>query len=76
MTTTLKEMTDQAHALKDQGQPFAAIDLFAEVAVMYPNSSVAEHNLASALGDVGRAKDAEIHIRQAFTKGLNAPESC
>lgn len=75
MKTTLKEMTDQAHALKEQGQPFEAIDLYSEVAVQYPNSAVAEHNLASALGDVGRASDAEIHIRQAFNMGLHAAES-
>ena len=40
-----------------------------------PASGVAEHNLAAALGDAGRWREAEPHIRLAFTKGIDAAES-
>jgi tetratricopeptide (TPR) repeat protein len=36
---------------------------------------VAEHNLAAALGDAGRWTEAEPHIRAAFSKGIDAPET-
>ena len=75
MTTSLKALTEQAQALNMQGQRYEAIDLYAKAASMYPQSAVAEHNLAAILGDIGRAGEAEAHIRQAFAKGLNAPES-
>ncbi len=75
MTTSLKALSDQAQALKQQGQRYEAIDLYEKVTTLYPESAVAEHNLAAALGDIGRASEAEKHIRHAFAKGLNAPES-
>src|SRR5262249_19563552 len=40
-----------------------------------PASAAAEHNLAGALGDAGRWREAETHIRQAFAKGGDAAES-
>jgi uncharacterized protein (TIGR02466 family) len=75
MTTSLKALSDQAQAMKQQGQRYDAIDLYSKAATLYPQSAVAEHNLAAALGDVGRGSEAETHIRYAFAKGLNAPES-
>lgn len=74
-TATLKGLTDQAQALQQQGKQYEAIDLYTKAATVYPNSAVAEHNLAAALGDVGRAVEAESRIRRAFAKGLNVPES-
>jgi len=74
-TVTLKGLTDQAQALQQQGNQHGAIDLYTKAATMYPDSAVAEHNLAAALGDIGRASEAESRIRRAFAKGLNAPES-
>ncbi len=40
-----------------------------------PASAVAEHNLASLLGDMGRVIDAEMACRRAFEKGGDAPET-
>jgi predicted Zn-dependent protease len=40
-----------------------------------PGSGVAEHNLAAALGDAGRWAEAAPHIRAAFNKGVDAPET-
>ena len=75
MTTSLKSMSDQAVTLKEQGKLDEAIELFRKAATAYPGSAAAEHNLAAALGDIGRAGEAETHIRRAFAKGLNAAES-
>lgn len=75
VTASLEQLTDHANELKDQGQLQDAIDAYAKAASLYPSSAAAEHNLAAALGDVGRAAEAEAHIRKAFGKGLNAPES-
>lgn len=75
MTATLEQLTNHANDLKSKGQLQDAIDAYAEAATQYPGSAAAEHNLAAALGDIGRAVEAEAHIRKAFGKGLNAPES-
>lgn len=40
-----------------------------------PASAVAEHNLASLLGDLGRSAEAEAAARRAFAKGGDAPET-
>jgi tetratricopeptide (TPR) repeat protein len=75
MGTSLKLMSRQAARLKEAGKLDEAIALYSKAARNYPNSAVAEHNLAAVLGDAGRAADAETHIRRAFAKGLNAAES-
>lgn len=46
-----------------------------ETAAAKPLSAVAEHNLASALGNAQYWREALIHIRSAFRKGTDAPES-
>ena len=75
MNASLEQLTDHANDLKSQGLLEDAIAAYAKAANLYPGSAVAEHNLAAALGDIGRAVEAESHIRIAFGKGLNAPES-
>lgn len=75
MTDSLKEISEKARRFQESGNLDEAIRLFEEAASSYPDSAVAEHNLAAALGDIGRARDAETHIRKAFDKGLNAAES-
>ncbi len=75
MTATLKELTDKANALKAERRFDEAIALYARAARAHPQSIAAEHNWAGALGDAGRASEAEEHIRRAFAKGGNAPES-
>jgi tetratricopeptide (TPR) repeat protein len=42
---------------------------------MQPQSAVAHHNLAAALGDMGDARGAEAAARQAQTLGGDAPET-
>ncbi len=65
----------EAHALKAAGRLDDAIGRYGEAVAANPKSGVAEHNLAAALGDAGRWADAEPHIRAAFAKGIDAPET-
>lgn len=46
-----------------------------EQVALRPNSAVAEHNLAAALGDAGDAEGASRAVRRAFAKGGDAPET-
>ncbi len=75
MTASLKSLTARAKELKTSGRYKDAIALYAQAAKAYPESAVAEHNWAGALGDIGRPGEAEKHIRRAFAKGGNAPQS-
>ena len=75
MSKNLQSLFDKATALKQRGRLTDAIALYRQAVRQYPQSGVAEHNLAGALGDAGRAGEAETHIRRAFKKGLDAPES-
>lgn len=65
----------EAHALKAAGRLEDAIQRYREALAAKPSSGVAEHNLAACLGDAGRWTEAEPHIRAAFTKGVDAPET-
>lgn len=71
----VREIANQAKALRAAGKTQAAVPLLRQVVAQSPASGVAEHNLAAALGDIGRWREAELHVRQAFAKGLDAPES-
>lgn len=41
----------------------------------HPKSAIAHHNLASALGDMGRNEEALFHAQQAMALGSDAPET-
>lgn len=64
-----------AHALKAAGRLSEALELYRQAVSLNPASAVAEHNLAGALGDAGRWREAETHLRAAFRKGLDAAET-
>ncbi len=49
--------------------------LLERLARLQPDSAVAEHNLAAALGDMGDASAAEAAARRALAKGGDAPET-
>lgn len=61
--------------LKRIGRLDVALDLRRAEVRQRPASSVAEHNLAALLGDMGRASEAEAAARRAFAKGGDAPET-
>lgn len=65
----------EAQALKAAGRLEEAISRYREAIAANPRSGVAEHNLAACLGDAGRWAEAEPHIRAAFAKGIDAPET-
>jgi tetratricopeptide (TPR) repeat protein len=65
----------EAHALKAAGRLEEALGLYRQAVSVNPASAVAEHNLAGALGDAGRWREAEPHLRSAFLKGLDAAET-
>lgn len=79
----LAESTDASHdalaayaqALKATGRLEAALTIYERAARDYPSSGVAEHNVASLLGDLNRHDEAVAHARLAFSKGLDAPET-
>ncbi|WP_374470952.1 putative 2OG-Fe(II) oxygenase [Phenylobacterium sp.] len=65
----------RAAALKAAGRKPEALDVNRATLARYPNSAVAWHNLASTLGDLGQAEEAESAARRAVELGLNAPET-
>ncbi len=75
MTLDPKRLASEAAALKAAGKLDEAIDVQRRIVALTPKSAVAEHNLAGALGTAGRWREAETHIRRAFAKGIDAPES-
>jgi tetratricopeptide (TPR) repeat protein len=52
-----------------------AVPVMERLAALQPDSSVAEHNLAAVLGDLGRFSDGERAARRALAKGGRAPET-
>ena len=69
------DLAREAARLKAAGRPAEAIDLLRQITRINPASGVAEHNVAAALGDLGRWREAESHLKAAFRKGLDAPET-
>lgn len=70
-----KQLVSRVQALKAEGLLEEALALLKRATEQNPASGVAEHNLAAALGDAGRWREAEPHIRNAFSRGLDAGES-
>ncbi|MHB8528726.1 MAG: putative 2OG-Fe(II) oxygenase [Caulobacteraceae bacterium] len=74
-TADLHLLTVQGESLKALGQLEEARGAFDRAVRATPQSAVAEHNLASVLGDLERFAESEAAVRRAFAKGLHAPES-
>ena len=70
--------TDYAtHAgkLRAAGDNIGAIAAYRKHLNTNANDTISMHNLAAALGDVGQHKEVVKVLKNAFSKGLNAPES-
>ncbi len=65
----------QGTALKAAGRLDQAIAVFRKAAEIAPASGVAEHNLASALGDADWLAESEAAAARALAKGLDAAET-
>jgi len=72
---TLTDLTHQAQLLKAEGRHSEALDALKELIAKAPNNVAVKHNYAAALGDAGRNREAVSVLRDAFSQGLNAPES-
>ncbi|TXC70603.1 tetratricopeptide repeat protein [Sphingomonas ginsenosidivorax] len=66
---------EQARQAKAAGDLRGAAALYARAAVERPDSTVAEHNLASTLGDLGDFAGAAAASARAIAKGSTAPET-
>lgn len=64
-----------ATALRAQGKARAAAEVRKALVARQPNSAVAEHNLASVLGDCDESVQSEQAARRAIAKGGQAPET-
>ena len=51
MAKPLQSLLDKATRLKERGKLTEAITVYRQAIKQYPDSGVAEHNLAGALGD-------------------------
>jgi tetratricopeptide (TPR) repeat protein len=61
--------------LQAAGRPLEAVAQYRKAVAAAPESGVAEHNLASALGDSGLWAEAEGATARALKKGVDAPET-
>lgn len=73
--TDFTTLTQQAATLKTAGHLEEAIEVYRRALAVAPPTGVAEHNLAAALGDAGDHQAAEQYCREAFARGLDAPET-
>lgn len=64
-----------ANASRAAGKPQDAVRCLERLADRQPGSSVSAHNLAAALGDLGRMAESERAARVALARGGAAPET-
>jgi len=60
---------------KELGRYDAALAVSRKATTLYPQSGVAWHNLAVALGEMGRAAEAQSAAERAFAAKVDAPET-
>ena len=64
-----------ARGLRDLGRNDDCREAWKRVIALEPTNSVAEHNLAALLGDMGLATESEAASKRALAKGGQAPET-
>ncbi len=72
---TAGALAARATALKAAGRPLEALGANQAAVARFPSNGVCWHNLASTLGDLGQAEEAEAAARKALGLGLTAPET-
>jgi tetratricopeptide (TPR) repeat protein len=73
--TTAGALAARATVLKAAGRPQEALAANRTAVSRFPGNAVCWHNLASTLGDLGQAQEAEAAARKAIALGLGAPET-
>ena len=71
----LNDLNSQADALKAAGRIDEAIAAFRAIVDVAPTNPVVMHNLAAALADFGRHKEAIDWAKRAIKAGITAPET-
>ncbi|HNR75525.1 MAG TPA: tetratricopeptide repeat protein [Parvularculaceae bacterium] len=72
---SLNELNSQANELKLAGRFDEAIAAFRAIVDQAPGNPVVMHNLAGALGDAGRNREAIEWANRAINAGIKAPET-
>jgi len=68
-------LATRAGVLKGLDRREEALEMQRRVASLTPQSAVAQHNIASTLGDLGQFAGAQAAAERAFAMGLDAPET-
>lgn len=68
-------MCQRAETFKQQGDLAAALWVHESAVKAWPDSAVAQHNLASTLGDMGRYDESAQAAMAAIKLGIRAPET-
>ncbi len=75
MADKLKDLFEKAQRLRAEGNNADAIEVLKNLVALAPEELIFQHNLAAAMGDVGRFREAGDVSRSAMDKGLNRPET-
>lgn len=70
-----RQLLAEARAHRAAGRLGPAITALSAAVRAAPADGIAHHNLAAALGDAGRWREAEAHARHALSTGLDAAET-
>jgi len=73
--TSLGVLSALGRAFQAAGRAQDALAAYRRAVLVSPESGVAEHNVASVLGDLAQHADAEAAAKGALAKGLDAPET-
>lgn len=71
----LAVLSAYALALKGAGRLEDALAAYERALKAAPSNPIAEHNVGATLGDLGRHKEAEAHMRRAVEKGAQSPQT-
>lgn len=72
---SLQAMCQRAETFKKQGDLAAALLVYESAVKAWPDSAVAQHNLASTLGDLSRYDESAQAAMAAIKLGIRAPET-
>lgn len=75
MAASLNELNERANELKAAGRTDEALAAFRAIVDIAPGNPVVMHNLAGALGDAGRNREAVEWAERAIRAGIKAPET-
>lgn len=72
---SLPQLREQAQTHRAAGRNAEAVTTYKQILAAAPDDLISRHNLAGALGDIGRHREAVEVLDAALKAGLDAPES-